>query len=380
MKKVSPVPFDSGCTVEGSEGTFDGDDVPEFVGHEMNNVADKNDPFSRALFSHISDESNAELEESQTIQYDSDSVTLLQDSCDQLQSKSNVSAPKGCSLVLNQPSCTSTNHSASSQILNILKVSSDMILFPANDVLNNESSSISAILPMDNKLYSNISCAESSTDNRSASPLALQTDGCSQTGTLTSTTIDVSSENERNTSWTSGKLHMRENHVKVLPNLISTMSQESENCSGHINVISSKCVATRPLFESEKNFKECRMDSEENKSGRKCKLHTAVSNTRCQEYSNKISQRHCQAVNMSSIPETHKHSNNHLTNFKLDSGKKCELATQTVSIENDNDSPLGCAAWGTAVSKNYYFRRHVREHLHSLHKTRNMKHILEKYP
>ncbi|PNF23662.1 hypothetical protein B7P43_G02492 [Cryptotermes secundus] len=371
VKKVSPVPFDSGCTVEGSEGTLDGDDMPEFVGHEMNNVADKNDPFSGALFSHISDESNIELEESQTTQCDSDSLTMLQDSYDQLQSKSNVSAPKGCSLVLNQPSCTSTNHSASSQILNILKVSSDMILFPANDVLNSESSSISAILPMDNK---------SSTDNRSASPLALQTDGSSQTGTLTSTTIDVSSENERNTSWTKGKLHMRENCVKVLPKLISTMSQESENCSGHINVISSKCVATRPLLESEKNFKECRMDSEENKDGRKCKLHTAVLNTRCQKYSNKISQRHCQAVNMSSIPETHKHSNNHLTNYKSDSGKKCELATQTVAIENDNDGPSGCAAWRTAVSKKYYFRRHVREHLHSLHNTRNMKHILEKYP
>jgi hypothetical protein len=140
VKKVSPVPFDGGCTVEGSEGTLD-DDVPEFVRHEMDNVADKSGPFSRA-FSHINDESNAELEESQTKQCASDSVTLLRDSYDHLQSvgpKSNVSAPKGRSLVLNQPSCTSTNHSASSQILNILKVSSGMILFPASDVLNNES-------------------------------------------------------------------------------------------------------------------------------------------------------------------------------------------------------------------------------------------------
>jgi hypothetical protein len=351
VKKVSPLPFDSGCTVEGSEWTLD--DVPEFVKHEMDNVADKSDPFSKALFSHISDE----LEESQTTQCASGSVKLLQDLYEHLQSvgpKSNMSAPKGRPLVLNKPSCTSTNHSASSQILNILKDSSGMILFPANDVLNNESSSISAILPMDNKLYSNISCAESSIDNRSASPQALQTDECSQTGTLMSTTIDVSRENEGNTAWTSGKLRMRENNVKVLPKLISTLPQESENCSGHINVISSKCmVTTKPVLESEEIFEKCRMDVEENKSGRKRKLHTAVSNTRCQKYSNKISQRHCQAVNMSGIPKTHKHSNNHhFTNCKSDSGKKCELATQTVSIENDDDDgTLGCPACDNSFKK-----------------------------
>lgn len=384
VKKVNPVPFDSGCTVEGSEGTLD-DDMPEFVRYEMEDVADRSDPFSRALFSHISNESNAELEESQTTQCASPSVISLRDSYDHLQRvepKSNMSAPKGSSLVLNQPSCTITNHSASSQILNILKVSSGIILFPANDVLNNESSSISAILPMDNKSYSNTSSAESSTGNRSATPLALQTDGCSQTGTLTSTTVDVSRENEGNPSWTSGKLRMGENHVEVLPKLISTLSQESENCRDQINVISTKCMATRRhLLESEKNFKELRMDSEENKSGRKCKLHTAVLNTRCQKYSNKISQKHRQGVNMLSIPRTHKHSsNNHRTNLKSDSGKEHELATQTVSVENDDDGRSGCPAYDTAVSKNYYFRQHVRKHLHSLQNTRNMKHILEKYP
>jgi hypothetical protein len=199
---------------------------------------------------------------------------------------------------------------------------------------------------------------------------------------LTSTTIDVSRENEGNPSWTSGKLRMGENHVKVLPKLISKLPQESENFSDHINVISTKRMATtRYLLESEKKFKECRMDSEENKSGRKCKLHTAVLNTRCQKYSNKISQRHRQAVNMSSIPKTHKHSSNHhRTNLKSDSGKEYELATQTISFENGDDGPSDCTARDTAVSKNYYFRQHVRKHLHSLQNTRNMKHILEKYP
>jgi hypothetical protein len=315
VKKVSPVSFDSEHAVDFSEGTLV-EVMPEYTGNEMDDMAERSDPFSRALFSRNSDSSEAGLEKSQTIECVSDSVISLRDSCDHSQSvgpKSDVSVPDRNSLLLNQPLCASTNHSANSQILNILKVSSGMILFPANDVLNNESSSISAILPMDNtcKAYSNISSTEYSTDNRSASPLALQTDGRSQTGTVTSTTIEVSRETERYKPQMLGKLCMRKNHV--LP-----LSREYENCGGRNNANSSDCMtATKRSLELENNFKERRMDLEENRNDKKCRLHTVASNTKCKKYSNKISQRHHQAVNMSGIPKIHKSSSNHPhTNFR----------------------------------------------------------------
>lgn len=360
VKIVSPVPFDTGCAVDSLEETYD-EDRCEYVGNEMGYVADRGDTFSRVLFSHNSDESQAGLEEPQTI-CASDALISPQEPYDHLQSvrsKSDASAPDRSSLVLSQPSCTNTNHSASSQILNILKVNSDMILFPANDVLNNESSSISAILPMDNKSYSNTSSAEYRAGNRSPSPLALQTGGCIQFGTLTIATVDVPMENE-------GKLHMGENHVKVQPRLKSTLS-------------SSECMTARQCLLNSENFKECRIDSEENINSRKRKLCTAASNTKCKKYSNKISQRHDQAVNMSGIPKTHKHSCNHaFMNFNSDSGKECELAAQTVSVENN--VPSECCAYDSAVLKNDCFKRHVRKHLAEDTTTRNMQCILEEHP
>lgn len=268
VKKVSPVP-DSGCAVGFSEGTL-GEGTPEYAGKVKEDVAERSGPFPRALFCHKSDEPEAGLGESQTTQCASDSVISLPDSCDHLQSvapKLDVSSPDGRSLLLNRPLCTSTNHSASSQIQNILKVSSGMILFPANDVLNNESSSISAILPIDT------SSAEHSTGNKSATPLALQA------GTVTCTTTEVSREIEGYKPRTLGQLRVRENHV--LPQVTSTLFQESENCGGHIDVNSSGCmIATKRSLELEKNFEEWRMDLEENRNGRRrrCLQHQNVKN------------------------------------------------------------------------------------------------------
>jgi hypothetical protein len=264
VEKMSPEQFDSGCAVDFSEGTLD-DHTPKYSGKEMDDVAERSGPFSRALFCL---KTEAGVEEPQTTQRATDSVISLRDPCDHMQSagpNSGVSSPDGRSSLLNRPSCTSTNHSASSQIRNILKVSSDMILFPANDVLNNESSSVSAILPMDNtcKLYRRTSSAEHSSDNRSATPPELQT------GTLTRTAVEVSREIERCKARTSGKLRAREN--RVLPQLTSTLFQGSENCGGNINVNGSgRVIATKRSSELEKNSKERRTDLEENGNGRKC--------------------------------------------------------------------------------------------------------------
>jgi hypothetical protein len=107
----------------------------------------------------------------------------------------------------------------------------------------------------------------------------------------------------------------------------------------------------------------------------------ASSNARYQRDLDKVSHRHCQAVDVSSIPKKRKHSSTDpLTNFKSVSNKECELATQTVSVENDDDGPLGCSAPDTAVSENCCLRQHISKHLHSLQNTRNLKHVCEKCP
>jgi hypothetical protein len=248
-----------------------------------------------------------------------------------------------------------------------------MILFPGNDVLNNESSSISAILPTGGNSYSNTSSAESTASNTSGLSVALQTNGHSSDGTLTSTAIDVPKTNELNTSWKSKKLHMEGKYLKVPSEVISRLSQESQNGTIHVNVNSTKCVkTTRPfVLEPGNNFKENTLQAEENKNDGKRILLTAPLNTKRQKCMDKITTS-VQTLQTSSICETPKHSSFHSpTILKSNSQKESEHATPTESVRSADADPANCLTCNITFSK---------MHLHSLQNTRNMKHVCEKCP
>jgi len=387
---VSPVPFGIGSIVEGSERTLRSE--PEFNENGADDEtyeADVDDSFSRASSRTSvclsSDEPEEELEESQKTQSASNSAILLQDSSSYSQSlepKLNMPVPRSSSLVLSEPPCT--NQFASSQILSILNVHSGMVLFPVNEISNSESSSISAILPTDSNSYGNISAIEPTTSNKSLLSLALQTDVCSPAGRLISPTIDIPRTIEPYTSQTSRKLHVVRKYVKVPSNLINRLSEESENSTDHISGNSLECIKTTipNVIESGKSFKEKSVESEENKSDGKHKLHTASLNLKRHKCLDKVSCTPLHTVHTSVVPGTPKHSGIYsTTNFKSDSSKERELATQTISTKkHEDEDPVSCLTCKTMFCNNHFQRKHSIKHLQSSQNVGDMTRKCEKCP